>query len=472
MSLKRYCIWITLIGILLVMTACGTVATPEPTIEPTPVMPTTVAVVVIDAFEALTPPSEKPPVPPPTENCITDPDGQANSLVSGAANSLISGAANSLISGAANSLVSGASGLVVMEPHGRLVYHELEALLTHRGGHLTSLTLGAQEFGLDWVRDIGRWSLKDGDVLLVAVNTDGYTTSSLETNIPEIVTQLQNLGIDKIVLNMSFAIVPCGNISPVDYQTILDTDYPGLEAIFDDLVAQGVDPVAALEQVINSKPDFAGFPASIRQAEAQAFENTFLPCYGAGTNNRGQQSTGTQGQVAPVAFQVQAQLDACDQVIETADPFAIALDTLLTQVNSAGGSIISIASSGNRGDKFSFAPGYWKNVVSVSAEYSGTDICPALQGELQSNDGEVQMHGVYDCIPGTSFAAPRLSAEAAIYLLRGGVVQCTDAGGTVRTLPPLSYYDEDGNGTPEFENLPRKDASDKYCPDFNVKVVP
>jgi hypothetical protein len=136
----------------------------------------------------------------------------------------------------------------------------------------------------------------------------------------------------------------------------------------------------------------------------------------------------------------------------------------LSRGNNA--TVFSIASAGNRGDAYAFAPGYWDSVVSVSADYDGPENCPvnptltpnSTEHVLKSNSGEVEMYGVHNCIPGTSFAAPRLSAEAALYLVRGGSISCGGSDGT--SSPPMAHA--------AFDNLTREDASKAYCQDFNA----
>jgi hypothetical protein len=139
---------------------------------------------------------------------------------------------------------------------------------------------------------------------------------------------------------------------------------------------------------------------------------------------------------------------------------AVELGSLQGRTLSRGNNAIvfSIASAGNRGDSYAFAPGYYDSVVSVSADYSGPENCPADQNLLKSNSGEVQMYGVTNCIPGTSFAAPRLSAEAALYLLRGGPILCQGSNGTPSS-PPMAHA--------AFDDLTRHAASEDYCQEFN-----
>ena len=184
--------------------------------------------------------------------------------------------------------------------------------------------------------------------------------------------------------------------------------------------------------------------------------------------------------------------------------------------------VVPIAAAGNYGNRYPFAPAYWPDVLSVSAEYSDLvnrctpplatpsgltitvleqaglldDIANqivqlehvsdtinfearsqnAVEGFLTahsmlppSNDGEVRMNGVaavfpdadqtFGCLWGTSFAAPRLSYETAIFL-----TDFTPPADCHNTNSALALaYDE-------WRNYPREVAARIYCNNFNVSV--
>jgi hypothetical protein len=99
-----------------------------------------------------------------------------------------------------------------------------------------------------------------------------------------------------------------------------------------------------------------------------------------------------------------------------------------------------------------------------------------------TNSGEVRLDGVLKwpgpikagvpslagtvlgCLNGTSFSAPRLSAEAGIYLLNNGEMLCQGTRAVVRqSKPPLDHL--------PFDNLPRDEAANRYCGDW-TNLVP
>ena len=140
--------------------------------------------------------------------------------------------------------------------------------------------------------------------------------------------------------------------------------------------------------------------------------------------------------------------------------------------------VVAIAAAGNDGKNYPYAPALSASVLSVSAEYTGVDACytmlnAQLSTPLQTNAGELRKLGFYNCLPGTSFAVPRMGIEVAIYLLMGGSPKCDT------TNPPLSYIPDwtnppkgvDLTGDPlTGVNLTREAAATEYCPDFNTLV--
>jgi hypothetical protein len=151
------------------------------------------------------------------------------------------------------------------------------------------------------------------------------------------------------------------------------------------------------------------------------------------------------------------------------------LDNFRQNTDDGKLSVIPIASAGNEGRNFPYAPGLWPTVVSISAEYTGYETCSTPAGASKkpsplSNNGEVAKNGMFECHAGTSFAAPRLSMEAALYLLAGGNVVCTGTlldnqkpeGISTTSSPPLAHL--------PWDNLERRVASVRYCEDFNNLV--
>src|SRR5690349_7425946 len=105
----------------------------------------TVAVLVIDAYEPLQN-SDLDWKKFEGKNCVVTPDGQGSFISK--AGGLIS-KAGGLIS-KAGGLISKASGLEILQPHGRLVYNEIEGLLRNQGGLLQQVVPGTQQFSVDW----------------------------------------------------------------------------------------------------------------------------------------------------------------------------------------------------------------------------------------------------------------------------------------------------------------------------------
>jgi hypothetical protein len=442
----------------------------------------TTAILVIDAFEPL-PGFTPPPIEDQVDkNCLVDPTGHggwisgAGGWISGAGG-WISGAGG-WISGAGG-WISGASQLPILDPHGRLVYNEMEALIRQGGGLLTEFHIGSTLADTttpnsDWLRDVGRWNMGagQGDIMLVALDTDEYTSDVIADRIQESVGLLnRQFGITRFVLNMSFAVVPCSDVlTSEQYQEFLDTESPEFQTEFK----------AAMEALVATRVG-SPLPESVAKflssREAEQFRlgllakrwGQFDKCYPVRDGD-------SKSQSAQSDVKRQNGLPAdmiCVAVQPANEPIAQAILKLENaEAQASPFSIIAIAASGNRGDVYSFAPGFWPDVVSVSAFYETPEFCSGFPLP-RSNKGEVQMYGMYDCLPGTSFAAPRLSLEAGIYLLRSGSISC--AGLEAESSPPLSYlHGKDGSGNPTFDylfnDLSRVDASVTYCDDFNTIV--
>jgi len=451
-----------------------------------------VAVLVVDAFEPL-PGNIIPPIGDQGgSNCVVDPSGQggwisgAGGWISGAGG-WISGAGG-WISGAGG-WISGASQQPILDPHGRIVYNELEALLRQGGAVLQEFRIGADladttSPNTDWIRDVGRWGSgeDEGDIWLVAIDTDQYTTNVIGSRIEEAIQLMaRQFSLNKFVINMSFAVIPCDDVlTRQDYEATLNE--PQFAGFRDELIAAFI----ALADTANGTPlppEVARFLASppaeqFRQALAARQRAQFDNCYRVNRDDVSQSSGESPAQQpspdntgstdGPPVNTI------CSEVQPENDPLGQAFARLRTlELQSGPISLIPIAASGNRGDDFSFAPGFWPDIVSVSAFYNDPELCAGFTIP-PSNAGEVQMYGMYDCLPGTSFAAPRLSLEAGVYLLRGGLVTCTD-GAEATSSPPLAYLlSQDLNGNPTFEylfnNLGRVNAATAYCQDFNAKV--
>jgi hypothetical protein len=124
---------------------------------------------------------------------------------------------------------------------------------------------------------------------------------------------------------------------------------------------------------------------------------------------------------------------------------------------------IAVAASGNStftlAIDYPFEPALWPSVLSVSANDAV---------EYHAHPGEVAFKGTHPfavdhlgkAMVGTSFAAPRMSLWAAIYLLNGGSSPCP----TVPSFVPALGY----KGEPDliYNNLPVLAAASNYCEPF------
>jgi hypothetical protein len=280
-------------------------------------------------------------------------------------------------------IARGVSATPITEPHGEIVYDELAGLLDDAGAT---------------------------NIDLVRVDIQGMTTADAADRIGE---ALDNTDTDFVVLNMSFAIIPCEFIQTfADYQTQL-------------LNAENAGDVNRNRSLFLRAVTF--------------YDDTVYPAMSQRAQN-----------------------------LQDLDP----LQTLFTDWNSIA---IPVASAGNFGMDYPFWPAAWGQVVSVSgstgegfyssAAWDKKKDTPLLTGDVVmpseknriSNYGEVMMPGEYDSasagmVIGTSFAAPRLSVALALYVAQVGPAMCrNDQSGSA-----LAYGD--------WDNLTLTDAVQEYCP--------
>jgi hypothetical protein len=339
-------------------------------------------------------------------NCVVTPDGQrASSEGAG----------------------SGPDG----QPHGELVYLVLrDEIEAQSVGLLADLSdQPADQPRLGGLKYAEHWDMGDGDeILLLGLDTIGFTTDIVTQRITETIKffDQSRWGLQparRYVLNMSFAVIVC---------KWLDPSYPVDELIelYRAEIAsdtQFEDQLGELEQLLD---EIAGMGDEQRQRDA-----LFGDALG----------------------RVGLSLDyPTRDIADEGDPLGILLREF--EEEARGGTpdkrVISIAAAGNNGYPLPFFPARWDSVLSVSAS-DATD--------YQSNFGEVAMEGDYDDeVKGTSYAAPRLSFQAARYLLDGGTAVCT---GTLQlpTTPPLAYADRILG---PWDNLPLSDAAHDYCTEF------
>jgi hypothetical protein len=338
--------------------------------------------------------------------------------------------------------------------HGKVVYSLLARQLTNTAGMVPMIPRPKAEYGVDQpgIMDVTAWSYHDSEVVLVGMDHDRSTTGDIAWRLRSLAESLQlsKVGFDRIVLNMSFVIAPCNVPQWLDgmgrfdvdatldaYQKLIDGQ-PGLamfQAALDDLVA---DVPGRRDRILRADPT-DGLAVIRRRVAVSEFYGEIV-------------------KQNPTAVR-----DRIDN-----DPLRY---VLLEQMNTAGRRVIPVGAAGNgvllaasRAEPlrrirftFPFAPAIWNSVVSASA--SGTKGLMTTY----SNYGEVLLDGRElvgsTQVQGTSFAAPRLSARQAAYLLTGGVADCNG------NLPTLGYANSDAVTT-SWNNLNINTAITVHCPDF------
>jgi hypothetical protein len=421
----------------------GPSTTTTTTSAPADLNPGDVAVLVVDDFKLDTP---APPVPGMTGNC-----GVGANVVGS----------------------SGAGDDLVLDniSHGELVYRTLRdslaALVTAASGAQTGnttapatpLASGAPrvvEMTTDWTYPGGSGPHR---IRLAAVNATGYTSQNIINGIQAAITQQTRAGFHRFVLNLSFVIVPCDPMSLLTGSSPQDVlnDYLRLVGT-DAVLRQGLADALGIQSDQVNLATLQGNSSKLETAVLN--DNRLGPL-------RGCLVGAVYKEIGKA--QVFSESKIAQQLMN--DP---AWQALQSSVGQGHGYLTAVGAAGNgvqcgknrTSFPFPFAPALWDGVVSVSSEN------PAGGIMAYSNSGEVKLDGTgpNDLMAGsrgTSFAAPRLSAEEAIYLLLTGKVQC----GTER--PPLAYVDQAArNGAPTSGVLPWKDegrpAWPGYCPDFRT----
>jgi hypothetical protein len=359
------------------------------------------------------------------------------------------------------------------DPHGRLIFSEYQSLLRELGATLVPNP------GLDPMHDpdlIQVWEIPEvpKNIYLIGVNllVDDipYQTEEIVSRVQELVESSTLYGIDfpvfefnPIIFSMSFGLMPCNKLTTLTLQDYLDEldsgDYGDLPELFNSLVEERREddtPLLSGADLIDilRRPEFGRLHANVVSK--------------VGIQRRKE----NLGEVYP-------------DVLNTYPPF-LNNDPLLNYLSDSDlSTVVAIASSGNDGEDFPYAPALAASVLSVTTEYENTDLNPCIrmlgistdvlqqQSSLVANAGEVQQFGFYNCMPGTSFAVPRMGIEMAIYLLKGGSPVCNS------TNPALAYMPDWTNPPtgvdlttvpPTGVNLTREAAATEYCPDFNTLV--
>jgi hypothetical protein len=281
------------------------------------------------------------------------------------------------------------------------------------------------------------WKAKDGrPVRLVAVHTQRYKSVEVIEGIKsEVASLVKSQRFDRFVVNLSFVVIPC---DVVDW--LSDKDQNALFAAYDQLLAKDttlrdglkdfvtgdrLDPVKARAKAPNAnltdtilKDDRL---ARLRPYLAGAFYNQINGrALGFAEPNR--QPPQKNALMTVYADQGGKNLD---EFIRTGGD-GISGPVKIIPVGAAGNGVKYGEPPTFVGLPFPFAPALWDYVVSVSS--TGPHL----------NSGEVTLPGGGPAMEpnhfGTSFAAPRMSALEAMYLLKTGLTNCGASQN-----PPLGY---------------------------------
>ncbi|MCK6576596.1 MAG: hypothetical protein L6Q98_00680 [Anaerolineae bacterium] len=473
MKMLRY----TWIGVCLVL--FGVLSIGQVGAQEVPSFADDAAILIVDVFEAGVSAEPMPLTDPEVEgqDCAAYFDGMDGHIIDGTAGKAIT------------------SGLFALaHPHGTLVAMHVAGILTreYQGSVVDSAPIaqGAE-----------RWDTTAGGIWVVKVGTDRYSVNSIITGIDEAIQTLEtDLGVTRIVVNMSFAVIPCGSLperTVDDYLTdILSADAdPGCQG--------GETAMDALTCRLDRADPYPNDLASL---------TTFF------------QTVRAEDPPAAVALSV-LQLGALrPQFAAQLAEMTGSVETPITVTADPASQVILVASAGNDDSPgFAYYPAADPNVLAVSAYYGGSD-CPIgsdeeVREELRSylerlgieagraesianaegfqpetNPGEVMDLGysrippqdyynnlaedfdfsVLGCLFGTSFAAPRVSVRMAEYLLAGNAAACANAQGDT-TNPPFAT---DALATPVWGDVPLwmdgrgsqelSDAKRDYCLNFPV----
>jgi hypothetical protein len=407
-------------------------------------------------------PSKEPPVPggvQPVIILVIDDFGYLPGGSSQLNDIQVPGTGNCLVtpSGLAYTSSGFSSGAVsAIDPHGELVYGELTALIqayqSPQRGRAQNLP-GITNITTSWLKKADLWEVAPNEhILLVGVDTEGFTTEVASNNIDEAMSAFRNhstfgnytiLPSNKFVLNMSFGIVPCGNDIPSldEYRKMLRQDEIGQ---FSELLSY-LAPQPALSDL--SKEELEELYNRIAQYLPRPIRS-FYPELDDPSSPDGLES-----------------LIGLQQTFFEEDP----LFKLLNRYTEQSDTVISVGAAGNiDGYLYPFAPALWDSVVSVSADYSRAT--PPSNVTPSSNAGEVRLDGEHPNDPrifGTSFAAPRMSFLAARYLLEGGNNTCY--GSVDHTSPPLRYVSLANLSLRVWENKSLADAVPEFCDTFPMR---
>jgi hypothetical protein len=316
-----------------------------------------------------------------------------------------------------------------------------------------------------WMRDIEEWQIdNDGNTItLVGIDTDAFTTEVLADRINRAISLLRRkFGTSRVVLNMSFGIVPCderfaaknlGDLLNAYLELIQSSQDPSLLA-FEALLKGAVEELAkdpAKEMAILTEPTYQDIWAKTVPAVTKLQIEKAYPLFS---------KPGDDSVISWIDGRISGQPDA--------DPLFAKLQELQSEEQQKNDFFMTnVAAAGNLGWWFPLAPGVWRGVLSVSALQSKDKDETRLVG---SNSGEV---GTPEYVwPGTSFTAPQVSLQAALHYVQGGGVKCEGNKNPGNPFaPPMKYVLPQVNpdwyqSGHTWMDLNLETASKDYCTGF------
>lgn len=460
MQLQRGLAIIVSLLLLIVTPVFPTLAqTSTPT--PTPI-PRDVAILVVDVFEE---PFEVEPISLETLSAASDDDPEPQCAIS--------------LDGQDGAAIRGTSVTSNMRPyarpHGRLVFKHFENILNSSGiaGIPTPSQYTTEE----------SWNTPRGTIWLKAVDTKKYNIKAIAEGVRLAVEDLAQKGITHVIINMSFAVVPCNQIPEVNID-----DYKN------QLSAWGITCPDRNAKAGTYK-GFSELACSLERSNVNDFAQGLI-------NTR--DSKLTENAVAYATLQLAVMQPKIAAIIPAPPDGPGTPFTAFTNLLPPDVSVIQVASAGNDIAPYPYFPALSANVLSVAANYDNST-CPLPKASQQavetylkrvgvttnadviankilnptSNGGEVKADGntsltpsdyfdppppnpsdtdVLGCLFGTSFAAPQASVLMAIDQQVRNSVECKAPTSDVFS-PPLAYQKWDS-----LDILTQAPA--QYCTDF------
>jgi hypothetical protein len=354
---------------------------------------------------------------------------------------------------------------------------EADPSLSH--GDFVSEIFDAALAALSGAHDVSNISLYTVDVgLLVDGSPEShYRTDVIDSEIADMIDSLRFDGINRFVINMSFAVMPCH--AGINAETRTVTPYMRAEDVdantiyfdfFNYRDMHTLFPVVSLSEYFEFLSSQPGVVApSFTGTDVEAYDGAQTPFADEVLPQLLSSSSGGSGTFNPQMDRFSLAKSPAGSQVATLDPLQALLQDLLTesedllqqtdmQANEETLIVIPVASAGNFGGSAGrvppLEPGSWDEVISVSASIGndGRPWASTNNGELMTVGGWHQFSdGRYRA--GTSFSAPVESALIATYLSNNGVLVCNFRPGI-----PLFAYPGD------YRDQSFADALADYCP--------